>query len=95
MIWVHGKWQMWPWWAGAKPLGWDGGGSSCFVWCVVQRRCIPRVNKKLYHDPRVQQKTLFVYSGLLFVQQIKIPNGEFICVTKEKFTDTQIKNWLF
>jgi hypothetical protein len=31
-----------------------------------------------------RERALFVYSGLLFVQQTKVPSGGFICATNKK-----------
>ena len=55
----------------------------CEVWVCCAEMMYSTCQQKTLHDPRVQQKTLFVYSGLLFVRQIEVPHGEFICATNE------------
>ncbi len=65
----------------AAGVGWRRIILLCVVVCEVW---VFHVSTKTLHDPRVQQKTLFVYSGLLlFVQQIEVPRGEFICATNK------------
>ena len=55
----------------------------CELWVCYAEKMYSTCQRKTLHDPRVQQKTLFVYLGLLFVQQIEVPRGEFICATNK------------
>ena len=55
----------------------------CEVWVCCAEKMYSTCQQKTLHDPRVQQKTLFVYSGLLFVQKIEVSCGEFICATNK------------
>ena len=62
---------------GRTPLEWAGESNRERWWQSVSAM------DRLLLSIEEMEKDLFVYSGLLFVRQIKVPRGIFICATNK------------